>query len=346
MGISNIKLAMKVARVIVMATTLHVVSLYSLIEVCGSPNCPSAIAGVASDIPARYVESFLRLPQISVSDEGTICNLIERRHHEFAPLLREYYETTTAKWRRMGKIRIAVIDDDGELVRNVKVVNRNISVSGKKGLEPSVDQSERVTNGEILMSWPVSSFAVELEIRKEGFRTARISFVDIPSTNVGKIYYESYSDLSVGLKLPPSSTDGPVRVLLRKELLWDPPVKDDGLLSIGPAIQLTPKAPLAGAKVLAGSDAENIIIAAVDGTYIVVNKDNNVVYCFRAFKGQAVGFADMGREYVRGKYVEFVHSGIRGPMGWKASNGPYKLYLYREAKPLPANKDGSITSHR
>lgn len=328
-----------------LARTVIVITWLIVMAGCDSNNSSSSdvspvysTSAATSQLNDRYVELFTKIPSVTVSDQNTISDLVERRRPEFAQVLSDYYELTTAKWRRRGEIVIAVVDDNGDVVSDVAVTGRGVSAPARNSREPIVDESEYISCGIIKTPWPTSLFAVELEFHKKGYRTARVCFEDIPLRHKGKIYYESLVDLSHGLKLPPSSSNGPVRVLMRRELAWAPPVKDGGSLSIGPRVNLTPKAPPIGAEVLANSDNPNVIRVKITGTYVVVSSDGCVVYCFRAFTGQAVGFADVDRESLIGKYVDFVHSGILGPMGWKASNGPYKLYLYSEAKSLPPDE--------
>lgn len=316
---------------------------------CGNPAAtppPAATSpAVSGDIYDHYADVFLKSPEFSLAQEHMIPQLINQRCPEFAPLLEAYYEVTTARWRRAGEIHLVVVDEEGNVLKGVKATMMGVSAPTGLSIEPNVDESAHVFNGPVKIPWRSSSFAVEIQLRKRGYRTARVSFVDVNSRYTGALQGESLrlmerqsqslDDLRWGFKFPPTTPDGPVRVLLRREVDWDPPVDEDGLLAVHPDKKLIPKTVPPDAPLVASSDGKGIVRADATGTYLVTDKEGKVIYCPRAFKGQTLGFADLGQEYVGGKPIEFVHSSLRRPAFWKAADGPFKLYFYREAKPLP-----------
>lgn len=292
---------------------------------------PSELA----DVRDRYMKLVRNNPRFLCADESNIQWLIDTECREIGPVLEAYYEATTLQWRRAGAIRLIVIDEDGVPLAGVKAEMRGVSGSIIPSLEPNVRTSGGMFDGEVIIPWSGSSFAVELDLQKKGYRKTRVSFVECSLNYKNHLFRASHEDLFDGFKLPPATVGGPVRILMRKELMWDPPVvHDDGLIAVSPDLKLWPKSVPSESTALTSSDNPSVFEVETTGTYLMANKDGTVVDLYRAYKGDVMGFLDTKPTDPMAVKVQFRLSTSGRGGRTEAAGEPYKVYFYREAKPI------------
>lgn len=128
--------------------------------------------------------------------------------------------------------------------------------------------------------------------------------------------------------IPDKSRTVGMRIVLRRQLQWDPPGTDK---TTGPLDQRHwPESIPPNARVIATSSPLQVTVTPVDGTYVLLSRTGEIVYVIRAYAGsEKIGFRIDHNQELRS-----FHPGLDFPLD--LSKGSYEWRLYSTATRLPS----------
>ena len=246
-----------------------------------------------------------------------------------------YKSVTIDRAAREKKASFVVLDEEGKAINGVQIFVERAKVSGPL-LAPSLRVDSGIVRGtEILdVPWPNLDSTLEMEFRKEGYRTISIDFLNPRGLNRADradLNRNALELLISGYLHEPAEPAGPMRVIMPTRLLW-PPDKEyrsqDDFVPRGWGEERPAKLDLSPAPVVT-SDQNRTVALERRGTYALLDRRGNVLAMRRLDRGNLVWLRKKSEE--PGTY--FIDAGSLAGSSNFASNPdaePYQWQLVGE----------------
>jgi len=269
----------------------------------------------------RYVDRFNT--SVESKDDGAVDAELRR-------LAAIYRYLVVDHPRKKGGALFIVQDEAGKPIDGVDLRFKSLFINpGFLAMEPIVRHESRMNAGATFhKEWPASSYSLEVDVSKPGYRTVRFTLWHPPGGEDRNSYSRSQSMLFEGYVLPPERIDGPIRIVMPPTLNWDPSSPRTHSWETGSVDQnLWPKQPLAlDANPVVSSAAPRRIAVPKRGTYVLLDKAGRTVTMQRLDRGNRIGL----RVRTSDGLISMSYPGVGSLLS--DNNPPYQWQLYSEPK--------------
>lgn len=299
--------------------TLHLVSTLLLMASCVS--CRLS----ASPIPAewegvslreRYIERFPTSSEVIYEPDRLA-------------LLEEYHRRVELVPTQMNRVKLRIQDEQGKPLNNVTAKIEWLN-PGQFFKPPRLDwQRTKNVDGKLTVSFGWNAM-LHIHFSKDGYRNLSWFFSKLTTDFQATEYRDNMEE---GRLLPDPNDPEVLIVTLAPVVRWDPPGKHDWITDV-PDRKFWPTTLPLQAPVVAVSTDPKWVPAPVRGTYLLLNRDDQVVGLRRLDRGMRIGF-QLFEMSNRQQLSPITYFG--GISQIDEEKQPFRWILYSKSEPLEAD---------
>lgn len=292
------------------------------------------VSGVGRDVHADSEPGTLRDRYLERYNESVESRDDSQEDPELRRLAATYWRVAVEDARERAEVRFAVEDESGRPIDGVNVEFRVLTRGSILATEPRLTRERREdVSGNIHKKWPRGSYAIEVDVSREGYRPVSFALRERNAGSDSFHYRQIQEMLFRGFVLTPRADGGPLRVVLPPALHWKPSrpgVPPKEFFSTPPR-SVWPKEPLKlDPNPVVTSEVPRQVAVTKRGTYVLLDKDGKVLWMQHLDRGNRIGIAK-GWTRAEGDF----YTSLYGSSGSKLKDGqsPYQWQLYSEPAP-------------